>query len=214
MERFFLDIRGRTRQINSEAWQGSMTLELVRPLGLPFARVSGLATLRGRVVDSESPDQAGVPNVLLRLDQHRAVTDDEGRFAFPNIAEGDYRLDLSRPSLGVDRALTHQSPIRVSLSESEGKEILLTVARTGSVRGRVALFSSQGTWKDMGVQNSEAEHPGLILEGARLLDLESQRRLDQAGAGAPEPVPCITLRQHLNVLLATHVIEYLRPDGQ
>jgi len=162
-----LDFRGRERQLAGGDWDTSLTLGVIRSLGMPLRRVEGLARLEGRIVDRESPDGAGVPDLLLRLDRHLAVTDSEGRFLFPNIPAGDYLLDLSRPSLGIEKALVQNGPLPLSLEAGARKRIELEVASTSRIDGRVALFGSERAG-DPAVPSAAGKIGKLVLEGRSL----------------------------------------------
>ena len=156
----YLDAQARMGQSGAGSWQPSLMLGITRSLGLPLARTARLARLEGRVVDSESPIGAGVADLLLRLDNHTAVTDAQGDFSFPNIPAGDYRLDLPRPSLGVEQALVEKAPLHLCLAEGDKQTIQLSVARTASLSGRILRYAStEGSTPHQGSPG------GLFLEG-------------------------------------------------
>ncbi len=156
----WLDMQARMGQSGDRDWEPSLMIGFTRSLGIPLARTARLAHLEGRIVDRESGRSAGVADLLLRLDDHTAVTDEEGRFSFPNIPAGDYRLDLPRPSLGVGQALVEKAPLCVSLAEGDRREIQLSVARTSTLSGRVLLFETSESRK-----RPEGQPEGLYLEG-------------------------------------------------
>ncbi len=157
---FWLDMQARLGQSGDRDWEPSLMVGITRSLGLPLARTARLAHLEGRIVDRESGRDAGVADLLLRLDDHTAVTDEDGRFSFPNIPAGDYRLDLPRPSLGVGQALVEKAPLRVSLDEGDRREIQLSVARTSTLSGHILLYATSES------RNRPGGRPeGLYLEG-------------------------------------------------
>lgn len=60
---------------------------------------AGVGQIDGRVIDAQLRPVSGVPAVLIpdrnrgRFDLYRSVsTDENGRFVFPSVAPGDYRL--------------------------------------------------------------------------------------------------------------------------
>ncbi len=156
----YLDAQARVGQSGDGQWQPSIMLGITRSLGMPLARTARLARLEGRVVDSESPSGAGVADLLLRLDSHTAVTDAKGNFSFPNIPAGDYRLDLPRPSLGVEQALVEKAPLHLCLAEGDRQSIQLSVARTASLSGRIMRYAST----EGGTPHTNRPN-GLFLEG-------------------------------------------------
>jgi len=157
----YLEAQARMGQAGDGDWSPSLKLGITRSLGLPLARTARLAHLEGRVVNSESPSGAGVADLLLRLDNHIAVTDAQGNFSFPNIPAGDYRLDLPRPSLGVERALVEKAPLHLCLAEGDKQTIQLSVARTASLNGRILRYAStEGSTPHQGSPG------GLFLEGS------------------------------------------------
>ena len=128
---------GRRSLVGGSTPELAASLEYSMPLALPlgFDRSSGL--LSGRVVEK---DNRGIPDVLVMLGAFAAITDENGRFAFNDLAPGAYMLTIDRATTGIDRITTTALPIQVNIGGAAASSITLSVIRSATLRGRIRLF--------------------------------------------------------------------------
>jgi hypothetical protein len=107
----------------------------------PAAQASSTASLNGHAVD---PDDAGVAGAAVRLTQidtgrtRETATDRAGRFAFPLLAPGTYRLEVTRE--GFDAATLE--PLMLQVNDELAIRVVMRVrgvAETVDVAGQASL---------------------------------------------------------------------------
>lgn len=129
------------------------------PFSIPISRKKNIGLLKGRIYDAESPNAAGIKDVIIRIDSLTAVTDEEGRFVFPALNPGKYYLDIDRKSIGENRIPILQTPIEITIEGGKEKELNVGVIRSASVVGRLVRFGPQeeGLLREKGAALVERE---------------------------------------------------------
>jgi hypothetical protein len=116
-------------------------LATLATLATPAAQASSTASLNGHALD---PDEAGVMGAAVRLTQidtgrtRETVTDRAGRFTFPLLPPGTYRLEVTRD--GFDGATLE--PLTLQVNDELAIRVVLRlrgVAETVDVTGQASL---------------------------------------------------------------------------
>lgn len=104
--------------------EGGEVREIASVTGDVIAR-SGTATLVGRVQDEE----AGAPlaGALVRLSgtDHRATTDDHGRFELPDLPTGSYTVTFEHPTLTRYQVTPEPTTVALSAGRTESLDLVL-----------------------------------------------------------------------------------------
>jgi iron complex outermembrane recepter protein len=141
--------------------------------------------VRGTVTDSAGASLADARVVLVEL--HRtAITDPEGRFSFPDVAAGGYRLSVSAIGFApvieritvLDREITLQVKLRASIVELQALQV------TASPNATTLLDSPQPVSALSGDELRLAQAPSL---GETIQRLPGVRSLS-TGTGIGKPV--------------------------
>jgi hypothetical protein len=107
------------------------------PFGMPVMRRSDMATLRGRVYDSET--SGGLANVRLRLDGAVVATDANGEFRFPAVSVGPHQIVLEHGTTDVDQVPVSVAPLTVTVSRRSSAPVAIAMVRSGAIGILVAL---------------------------------------------------------------------------
>ncbi len=135
----------RARQIDNLASDGerkrdhTLQLEYTLPLDIPFRRRDNIGSLQGSL---RTPDNQPAADVVLQLDGQYAVTDQQGRFSYPDIVAKDYQLsiDASRPGtqgLMIDSS-TGENTVQVEADKTA--KLNLTLSQGAHLKGRLLRF--------------------------------------------------------------------------
>lgn len=110
--------------------QTRFLLETTAPFELSDSPWRGAGTVHGRVYDLDS--RQGLPKIIVRMNEVRAVTDNRGYFEFPPIRPGTHFLTVDRLTLPLDKTTIEKNPkvITVARHAENVVEIGLTAACT------------------------------------------------------------------------------------
>lgn len=117
-------------------------LEVSVPVSVPLSRRPNVGSLKGRIYDAETGQ--AVPNVVLRLNGLTAVSDKNGRFAFPSVKADTYSLGVDRGTIGLDRTVAARLPVRVEVPAGGATQLELGVIRSSAVAGEIGLYDFAG----------------------------------------------------------------------
>jgi hypothetical protein len=110
------------------------------PLNLPIGKSRTRGRVVGRVYDAETG--AGISNAFVKVGDHSALTDEDGRVSFGGMAPNRYPVfvDLgSRQSGGVG---FEQGALEVAARAGETSEIGVRVTHLGHLRGKLQLYEA------------------------------------------------------------------------
>jgi len=137
------------------------------------SQTASTGALTGVALD---PSGAALPGVLLHLvsqetsETNSATTDQEGRFAFPVLRPGDYKLDASK----TDFQLLRRTDLRVFVTETLRLELHLRLATAiGNVRVSSEATMVQSNNSALGRVANEAAVSGLPLVTRNFAQLAS-----------------------------------------
>jgi hypothetical protein len=124
-------------------WEiGGEVRAVLSPDDPAFTQQSNVGVVRGSIVTG--PNHIGVPNVEIRIvsngpsaPSRRAMTGNDGLFAFDSLPEGEYRLSVSAPSFDTLNTLVQPLPLPVGANTLQ----TVTIAIPSAEEGRAALCS-------------------------------------------------------------------------
>ena len=142
------------RRVDGHAPQTDVLLSYTMPLNVPILRRANVATVLGRVYDSETG--GGVRDVVLSLDGLTAVTDARGDFEFPAVAAGQYELSMERGAVAVTHVPIDDLPLAVSVNDQAARRVSIALVRSVTISVSVSLPAMAAAPADgvaRGVQN-------------------------------------------------------------
>ena len=171
----------------------------------PTAAASGSSGIAGVVVSANSGHPVRQAHVLLRSIEARAarfaLTDDQGRFAFPNIQAGHFMLSASKPGF-LDVVFGQRQPgsgkagTAISLSTGQRLErITLTIPRGGALQGVI--------WDDQGEPAFRTQ-----VRALRYAWRDGEKRLQVAGTATADDrgvyrIPALTPGEYVVMAVPT-----------
>ena len=105
------------------------------PFRLPVMARRDVSVIRGRVFDAMT--QAGLRNVVLRVDGLAAVTNHRGEFEFPGVRAGAHPILLEQSALPIDQVPAGTAPREVRTGAGPVPEVLIPMVRSAEIRVRV-----------------------------------------------------------------------------
>lgn len=132
--------------INSTNLNGSkdddsqITLNYSMPLDIPLRRRKDVGSVKGRAVYGKTNQPA--KDMVLQLGNHYAVTDNDGKFYYPDIFAKDYTLqiDTSRGSVGNYVLNNSGAAVTVGVEPNKVKELNIALEPGASLAGRLRTF--------------------------------------------------------------------------
>lgn len=105
------------------------------PFRLPVMPRRDVAVIRGRVFDAET--QAGLRDVVLRMDGRAAVTNARGEFRFPGVSPGAHPILIDQSQLAIDQVPASDAPREFTVSGRPAAPLLIAMQRSVEIRVRV-----------------------------------------------------------------------------
>jgi Carboxypeptidase regulatory-like domain len=136
-----ISAHGRHTSYNIESGRNNDTALIVSftvPFGLPVGRKKGIAALRGTVHDQETGQP--IPNLILRLNNATAVTDNDGNFSFPALKPGTFYLDVDSTGIGLNRISVQKTPLEINISDGEKTNVEIMITKSASLEGRIMVY--------------------------------------------------------------------------
>lgn len=138
------------------------------PLDLPLGR-GDTGELRGRVYDEAAPGRPGLADVVLRVGDATAVTNEEGEFVFPSLPPGSYLLEVVDTSISISRIPRDQFPRKVEVRTGETTRLDVPLTTRASVRGEINIMSpARDLPSGLALEGISAPGPALVGSGAAL----------------------------------------------
>ncbi len=127
-----------------------------------FAQVAGSASLSGTIRDEAGAQVPGAAIVLTEVARHldrNSVSNDAGRFAFPNIPAGAYTLTVTKAGFEMYRL----TDIRLEVDQQGAVEVAL---RVGAVTTTVDVSAKQEV-----LLETESNTIGTVVDSERIVEL-------------------------------------------
>ena len=117
----------------------SLWLAISAPVSFSMPWRANRGTIRGRIVDSGTG--SGLASVLIRSGEHRAVSDEDGRYQLPAMDPGRHEISVQTP----DRwARSPGFPSHVEIVAGEARSLDLALVELATIRGEVIIFDPSG----------------------------------------------------------------------
>jgi len=129
------------RRLEGRFARTDFSLSYSMPFAMPVTRRNDVATLRGRVFDSET--SGGLGNVLLRLDGAVVTTNARGEFRFPAVSVGAHQIVLEHGTMDVNKVPASTAPLAVTVSGRDSPPVMIPMVRSGSISVLVTLHSDE-----------------------------------------------------------------------
>jgi len=110
------------------------------PINIPVSKKKNIGSLQGRIYHALDGHE-GIEGVILRVNGSTAVTDKNGNYIFPSLVAGTYYLEVDRATLGIGNLPMIKVPLSITVEEHQKKQIDIEVAKSASLRGRIAIFA-------------------------------------------------------------------------
>ncbi|MEF8837699.1 MAG: NEW3 domain-containing protein, partial [Candidatus Bipolaricaulota bacterium] len=108
---------------------------LFRFAGQTKGQVTGVIFVDENGDKERDPGEKGVDNVLLRLNNEKAISASRGKFAFPPVSPGEYNVKIEEIESGLKTAV--DMPITVKVNEGEKPKVKIPVRPRSWIRGLV-----------------------------------------------------------------------------
>ena len=108
-------------------------------LGVPISRKKSIGSIRGHVYDTVNNQP--MQDVIFRINDLTAVTDQRGNFSFRALRPGTYLLTIDKSRIGLNKVVLQQTPMQVSIVGGEEKYVEFAITRGASVSGEVMVYS-------------------------------------------------------------------------
>lgn len=102
-----------------------------------YATVSGIVFNDRLGTGVWAPGDAGVPGIAVTLSGRTAITDARGRFQFPAVRSGEYRLGLDMDHLPAQYSAPDAAPHTVLVGARATPRIAIPIQAVGVISGRV-----------------------------------------------------------------------------
>ncbi|HEX3046936.1 MAG TPA: carboxypeptidase-like regulatory domain-containing protein [Bacillota bacterium] len=112
------------------------------PVQIPISKRTDLGTLKGRVYNAEDPQNPGIANVILRINDISVVTNQNGEFCFESLAPGVYSISMDEALIGLNLAPMVRLPLVTEVKKGETQNINIGMARSGRVTGKIVILSA------------------------------------------------------------------------
>lgn len=114
-----------------------VTFNFIAPI--PFivtnGRVEGFLFVDANGNGQRDPNETGIKNIILSLNNEKARTDETGFYRFPPMPPGSYRLTIEKLPLGVATALP--LPLEIVLRAGQTLQIEIPLVRVSVIEGIV-----------------------------------------------------------------------------
>jgi len=130
-------------------WEGDRRTEyllsLTVPLDVRLGRRTDVGVLRGRVYDATQEGRPGLRNVVVVSGEGggSVATNANGEFAFPALPPGQYTIDVTRVSIGLDRVAETELPAAFEVRPGQTTEVEISVVPAAKVTGSVTVYPSR-----------------------------------------------------------------------
>ncbi len=110
------------------------------PLSVPIRRRDDIGSLRGKAYFATTGEPA--KNVIVDLDGQYAVTDQQGKFHYPNILAKDYELEIDSSRLDGSGYILGEkgSALAVSVNANQTERVKLQLQQGASLQGSLLTF--------------------------------------------------------------------------
>ena len=128
------------------------------PFGLPVSKRKDVAGLRGRIYDDETGK--GLPDVRLNLSGLVAISEDDGKFAFPAVKVGTSYLSVEGSGAANGRVPVHKFPMEVELRTDSDSQVDIALSQAAILSGRIVMYKPEGQRLPEGsLLQTDAEKP-------------------------------------------------------
>jgi hypothetical protein len=141
------------------------------PIGIPVGKKKSLGSVVGRVWEIRYEDKVPLSKAVVTLNGSKVATDASGRFNFA-APPGTYLLDVSRPSIGIERTAAEKLPMKVDVKPGEATYVELTIIEAATLSGQVLLAADESAYGP--------NHNELVVVG------EPNNNLTRSSAGVPK----------------------------
>ncbi len=112
--------------------------EYTTPFGLPVSRKKGAGALEGYVYNQETGKP--IADVILKISNVTALTDEKGRFSFPFLKPGIYYLDVNAARIGMNLISVQETPIEVVVEGDKEASIEIHLMRRAALFGQIVVY--------------------------------------------------------------------------
>jgi hypothetical protein len=158
----------------------ALTFEYRAPFNLPISRKKDIGRIKGRIYNEETNQP--ISNVIFILNQTTAVSDKSGKFFFPTIKIGNYKLYVNMANIGVGYIANQKIPMDVCIEDNKEGLIEIGVTRSVAITGQVMVYDFE-TAKQDGEEKKIVESGGLANTIAEITNGSEIRRQYTGGNG-------------------------------
>ena len=144
------------------------------PFGVPVGRNPEMGQLSGSVYDTQN-GQSGIAGVIIKVDQHTTVTNEEGRFVFYGLKAGPCLMSIEQRTLGPNRITALEMPAQINIEGGKKTVFDVAVVRSGIISGQVMIYQftdeKDGNYSEKhGLANSLIELKGKQIRYNQITD--------------------------------------------
>jgi|GEM_PF-3513636 len=97
--------------------------------------------IRGRIYTSNKEKQSGIKDVIVKISEHTAVTNEDGYFIFNQLKPGIHYLNIDLSSMKQNQIFKKNLPIKFTIKANENKKIILKTVQGCSVSGQAVVYN-------------------------------------------------------------------------
>ncbi|MEP6619076.1 MAG: carboxypeptidase-like regulatory domain-containing protein [bacterium] len=151
------------------------------PLRMPVGRSKSTGRVVGRVYDAETG--MGIANALVRVGEHSALTDDDGRIVIGGVAPSQYPVYVDLGSRQASGLGFQEPSMQISTRAGYTSEMLMGVVRMGRLRGHLQLFELIDVPRLLGDSVRQQKKGGLSGIVVTLINGTEERRVVSDSGG-------------------------------
>ncbi|MFW6029456.1 MAG: hypothetical protein ACOCRO_04300, partial [Halanaerobiales bacterium] len=140
----------RDMENNSKNTEFNFLLSKSFSFGIPIAH-RDTCVVEGKVYNKNTEKKDGIKNVIIRINEHTAVTDEKGNFIFPDLKAGEYYLQIDHGVLGNSMITDIITPYKIELQKKEEMELDIGLISSAHIEGKIKRYD----YKHKGVVNQD-----------------------------------------------------------
>lgn len=122
--------------------EASIYVSYTIPIGIPIGKRKNIGVIKGRIYDGEKLERPPLRNVILKINESTAITDNNGQFIFPALKPGNYYLHIDRGSIGLHRTTSKKIPM-ITVRGGETEEIEIVVVNSCKISGKILIYAPE-----------------------------------------------------------------------
>jgi hypothetical protein len=126
------------KQVNATDYSAAVTYTW--HFGIPLKKTGVAGTVNGKIVSSSSV--SNVKGIILYLNGHTVITNQDGSFSFKNLKPGTYYLLIDRSTLRVHDIPDVPLPVKVDVAAEKETFVTFGITKAARVKGTIRVKSS------------------------------------------------------------------------